>query len=380
MRYLFWLAIFAICYTYFGYPFLIQVLTYVIKSRPINKAKFTPFISIVIAAYNEEKNIGRKLENLLQSDYPKDKMEICVVSDVSSDKTDEIVRGFADRGVKLLRLGERSGKIAAHRRALTEAKGEIVIFSDATSIMGKDSISNLISNFNDKSVGCAGGLLVYVNSKEAEVGKGEERYWNYEVRIKDYESRLSSLTSVSGTLYAIRRELYPLDMKDYLADDLIAPLTVIKKGLRVVFDTGALCKDFTTLSIKEEIAKRVRITVQNIRGLLDNPDIMNPFKYGLYSILVISHKLLRILAPLFLLVIFASSWVLSYDSGFFSFILMAQVLFYAAGVVGYYLNKKVNFGLANAVFYFCLSNLSIFLGIIESFKGRKVATWETVRT
>lgn len=379
MIYIFYISIILLFYTYLGYPLLMMLLLKLKKERPINKKEITPYISIVIPAYNEEKSIGAKLNEVLNLNYPREKMEVIVVSDASSDRTDEIISGFLSQGVKLVRMEQRSGKIAAYRKALPLLKGEIIVFSDATSILSTNSLIHLISNFNDETVGCAGGVLTYVNLKQASVGKGEKKYWSYEKRIREYESKLCSLPSVSGTFYAVRKELYPLDIKDDLADDLIVPFYVRKKRMRIVIDESAICKDFTTLTIKEEMGKRIRITVQNIRGLLDKPDVLNPFQYGLYSILVISHKLFRLLVPIFLLTLFAASLFLSLRSLVFLFVLTSQILFYAGGYIGYRINKKIKFTLGNVLFYFCLSNLAILIGIGKFFKGEKIVTWETVR-
>lgn len=367
MKILFYLSLLGILYTYIGYPLLMMLLLKFKRERPVNKKEITPYISVVIPAYNEEKSIGAKLNEVINLNYPREKMEVIVVSDASSDRTDEIINGFLSQGVKLFRMEQRSGKIAAYRRVLPLLKGEIIVFSDATSILSTNSLIHLISNFNDETVGCAGGVLAYVNLKQASVGKGEKKYWSYEKRIRAYENKLCSLPSVSGTFYAVRKELYPLDMKDDLADDLIVPFYVRKKGMRAVIDDSAICKDFTTLAIKEEMNKRIRITVQNIRGLLDQPAILNPFQYGLYSIFVISHKLFRLLAPIFLLTLFIATLFLSLHSLVFLFILTCQILFYAGG----YIN--------NSIFYFCLSNLAILIGIGKFLKGERVITWETVR-
>ena len=380
MKILFYLSLIGIIYTYFGYPLLMVAFSKLKKQKPIKKGEFTPFISIVIPAYNEEKSIGAKLNEILSLNYPKVKMEVMVISDASTDKTDEIISGFLNRGVKLFRMDKRSGKIAAYRKVFPLLKGEIIVFSDATSILSLDSVINLISNFNDETVGCAGGVLTYVNPKQANVGKGEKKYWSYEKRILELESNLCSLLSVSGTFYAVRKELYPQNMKDDLADDLIVPFNVRKNGKRIVLDNQAICKDFTTLSIKEEMNKRIRITVQNIRGLLDQVDILNPFKYGLYSILAISHKLFRLLVPIFLLLLFITSMFLSLHSIIFLLIFISQIIFYFSGLIGYQVNKKIKFSLGNALSYFCLSNLAIAIGIIKFFEGEKVVTWETVRT
>jgi cellulose synthase/poly-beta-1,6-N-acetylglucosamine synthase-like glycosyltransferase len=368
LEFIFWFMGALLFYTYFGYPLLMSVLLKFMRAQEVKKARITPMISVVVAAYNEEKNIATKLEEILKSDYPREKMEVFVISDCSSDGTDKIVGSFADRGVKLFRLTQRTGKIGGYRQVIPHLKGEIIVFSDATSLLGVESIPRLIDNFADPQVGCAGGLLVYINPKNAEVGKGENKYWGYEVRIKDMESTLCSLTSVSGTLYAVRKELYPLDMKDYLADDLIVPLTVKKSGYRVVLEKDSICRDYTTVNIEEEMRKRARITSQNILGLADQGDILNPWRYGLYSILVISHKLFRLLVPFFLIIAFLMNITLIPSSFAYRVLMCLQLVFYGGALAG-----------QNALFYFCLSNWAILVGVAKTFKGERVATWETMR-
>ena len=379
MKILFWLSVLAIFYTYFGYPLLLTFFAKVKKGKPVDKKPFFPQISIVIPAYNEENNIGAKLNDILNLDYPKEMMEVVVVSDFSSDDTDNIIRQFSEQGVRLYRLKKRSGKIAAYRNVLPHLKGEIIVFSDATSLLNSASVANLVSNFHDQSVGCAAGLLMYINPKQAIVGKGEKKYWKYGEGIREYEYKLDSLPSVSGTFYAVRRNLYPVHMKDDLADDLMVPLYVRKKGFRTVFEKEAICRDYTTVSIREEMAKRIRITVQNIRGLIEQIDILNPFKYGWFSFIVISHKLFRLLVPLFLAAAFITTLFLSFHSSFFRFIFVAQIFFYIGAKLGYLINQKAKFSLGNALFYFCLSNWAILKGIVGFLKGKKIVTWETAR-
>ncbi|HEY5594238.1 MAG TPA: glycosyltransferase family 2 protein [Nitrospiria bacterium] len=379
MRIVFWTTVVLIVFTYFGYPLLMLGLLRFKRQRPIDKKRIEPDVSLVIPAYNEEKSIRDKLENVLALNYPAGKIKIIVVSDASSDRTDEIVERFRPRGVTLLRMERRNGKIAAYRRALPHLKGEIIVFSDATSILDREAIAQLVGNFNDPSVGCVGGLLRYVNPGKAMVGEGESQYWSYEKKIREYESRLSSLTSVSGTLYAVRKNLYPGDMKEDLADDFIVPSEVKKKGFRVVLEPEAVCIERAVHSTAEEMAKRIRITLQNIRGLLDRLEILNPFKYGVYSILVISHKLFRLLVPVFLMVLFVSNAVLAFGSKLFLVLLLLQALFYLTAVIGYFLNKKLKLKIVESVYYFCLSNLAILIGILRFFKGKKVVTWEPMR-
>ena len=380
MKILFWLSLGVLVYTYFGYPFLMYILVKFKKRKGVDKRKITPMVSVVVSAYNEEASIRDKLENILSLEYPREKMEVIIASDASTDKTDEIVGEFLSEGVKLLRMQKRSGKIAAYRQALSQAKGEIIVFSDATSILNKESLINLVSNFNDKTVGCAGGLLMYINPEKANVGEGESKYWEYEKLVRKLESRLSSLTSVSGTLYAVRRELYPYGIKDDLADDLIVPINIKKLGFKTVLETEAVCKEFTTFDIRGDMAKRSRITIQNIRGLINQIGILNPLRYGIFSILVISHKLFRTIVPVLLLVVFLSSAILSFNSLVFLTIFVLQIIFYLVGFLGYLGINKLKSKIINMMFYFCLSNLAILIGIIKFFKGEKVVSWEPIRS
>ncbi|MBF0522901.1 MAG: glycosyltransferase family 2 protein [Candidatus Omnitrophica bacterium] len=378
MTILFIVLLVLIFHTYIGYPVALRLLNMFVKPYKVNKAGVYPFVSIVIPAYNEQAAIAEKLENVLSLDYPKDKIEIVVASDCSSDNTDAIVRSFSLRGVRLCRLRNRGGKIAAYRNVIPSLKGDIIIFSDATGILEKDGILKLVRNFNDKKVGCVGGRLKYVDPGELSIGEGEKTYWEYEDGVKNFESRLSSLTSVSGTFYAVRKGLYPIYIKDYLADDLLVPLTVKKRGFLTVFEPEAVCREVTVPTGKDEIKKRVRITVQNIGGLLDQACMLNFIKYGLYSVMLISHKLFRLLSPFLLIMLFLVCLMMSFGSLFYLMLLICQVLFYVLGITGhFYHNNRPK--LLNAVYYFCLSNYAIFVGFLEYASGNRMATWETAR-
>ncbi len=379
LQILFWFTFVLIGFTYFGYPLLLRVLLAVSRPRPVARRDITPAVSLVIAAYNEEKSIAAKLENVLRLRYPRALLQVVVVSDCSSDRTDAFVGEFADRDVRLIRNPRRHGKIAAYRSALPHLTGEIIVFSDATSLLDPDALRHLMANFADPSVGCAGGLLRYVKPDEALVGKGEHTYWDYERRIREDESRLISLTSVSGTLYAVRRELYPAGLKDHLADDFIVPIEVHKHGLRTVLEPEAQCEELTVFTIQEEMSKRARITLQNIRGLLDQIGILNPLRHGVYSVLIICHKLLRLLVPVFLLALLLENVALALQSRLYAAVLAAHLLFYLTALVAWRIGPALRARLLESVFYFCLSNLAITVGIIRFFRGRKVVTWEPSR-
>jgi cellulose synthase/poly-beta-1,6-N-acetylglucosamine synthase-like glycosyltransferase len=379
LQILFWSCLFLLWYTYFGYPLLLRVLVKVRRRRPIQKKTIFPKVSIVIAAHNEEQSIAEKLNNVLSLEYPREKMEVVVASDFSTDRTDEIVRGFADKGVRLIRSKQRSGKIGAYRTVYPELNGEIIIFSDATSILDKHSVTALISNFNDSTVGCAAGLLRYDKVNQAAAGEGEGTYWKYEKPILMNESSLASLTSVSGTFYAVYKHLFPHAMAIDLADDFIVPLTVVEKGYRAVLEPEAVCREHAIHASEAEISKRSRITLQNIRGLFDQKGILNVFQYGLFSLMVISHKLCRILVPIFLIGLFLSNAALAFDLPIFQFLLAGQGVFYLTGSLGHLVSSASRVRLINSIFFFCLSNMAILFGIIKFFIGSKVVTWEPAR-
>ena len=376
---LFWILLFVIAYTYVGYPILLRTLTRFFGGRHrVHKARITPFISIVIPAYNEGGSIAAKLDNILSLDYPKDKLDIIIASDASTDSTDEIVKSYAERGIVLCRSEKRGGKVAAYKNALGIAKGEIIVFSDATSILESSSMLKLIRNFNDPKVGCVAGLLTYEDPKIISVGKGEHRYWQYNKNINMLEGVLDSMTSVSGTFFAVRKELYPLTMEDHLAEDLIVPLNVRRNGFVVVMEPEAVCFESTVKSQDQEIRKRSRITVQNLYGLLSNLDMLNLFKYGLFSVFLISHKLFRSLSALFLLGIFISNIFLLQYSFLYVLTFTGQVVFYLLGMIGgvWHENRPK---IINYIYFFCLSNYSILIGFFMFLSGYKVVEWDTER-
>ena len=204
---IFWLAIAALFYTYAGYPLLVYLLSR-LSPKKIKRAAFEPNVTILITAYNEEKAIRAKLENTSQIDYPPEKLEILVASDGSTDKTDEIVREFAAKDVKLFRQEGRVGKTITQNNAVEKCSGEIILFSDATTNYKTDVLREILPNFADETIGCVAGKLIYVDESASNVGKGARSYWNYETFLKQSESSACSLIGASGCLYAVRRSAY----------------------------------------------------------------------------------------------------------------------------------------------------------------------------
>src|SRR5713101_6481024 len=277
---IFGLSTMALFYTYAGYPLLLAVAS-TLRPKRVRRDKFAPTVTIIITAYNEERALAAKLENTLALDYPRELLEIVVASDCSNDRTDEIVREFSARGVRLCRQPERLGKTAAQNAAVEQAQGAILIFSDATSHYQPDVIHTMMPNFADAAVGCVAGRLVYVDPADSRVGRGARSYWGYETFLKKHESRAGSLIGASGCLYAVRRSAY-VPLYHEACSDFIIATKMVEQGLRAVYEPGAVCIEETNDRSGRELAMRVRIITQTLTDLWRHRAMMNPWRSGFY--------------------------------------------------------------------------------------------------
>ena len=239
-KFIFFFSLFMIFYIYLGYPVLV-VLIGLIRNKKIKKSDYQPYVTILIAAYNEEKSIDTTIKNKLELDYPKEKFEIIVISDNSTDKTDEIVKQYEPQGVKLLRQIPRSGKTSALNMAVPEAMGEILVFSDANSIWAQDALSKLLRNFSDPTVGYVTGKMIYTNKDVSTIADGCCAYMKYENFLRMVETKAGSVVGVDGGIDAVRKSLYQSMNSDQLPD-FVLPLKVIDQGYRVVYEPEAILK------------------------------------------------------------------------------------------------------------------------------------------
>lgn len=378
MEVIFWLSALELFYTYLGYPLLVYAVARIFPAKTASAAH-EPRVTVLITAYNEEKDIREKIENTLALDYPKNKLEVIVASDGSTDATDLIVKEFESERVKLFRQEGRVGKTETQNNAVTHATGEIVLFSDATTIYRPDALRAVMHNFADPKVGCVAGKLIYVDDSNSAIGTSAKSYWSYETFLKENESEACSLIGVSGCMYAVRRSAYIPMYPEACSDFLICSI-VYRQGLRSVYEPAAVCFEETNRQGDKEFQMRVRIISQTFTDLWRNREMLNPFRYGFYSIQLISHKLMRYLVPYFLLSIFISSAALALFSPFFQFILLLQTLFYLAGLASFLLHKwNRQLGLLALPFYFLLSNLAASAGLISFLKGNRYERWEPVR-
>src|SRR3989442_14701998 len=260
---IFWGATAVVVYVYVGYPCLIFLLA-PLRPGPVGKAPSLPSVSSIITAYNEAAVIAKKLENVFALDYPPERLEVMVVSDGSTDATEEIVRtGFAGR-VRLLAL-PRQGKTLAQNQAVAVARGEVVVFSDATTVYQPASLRALVANFPDPEAGCVTGTTIYGTERAAAVGEGRAAYWNYERFVRSQESRFCSVLGASGCVYALRRRLYTPLTADVISD-VAQAIAAVAQGYRaVVEDEAVVHEPAESYTIREEAERRARVIPRGLR-------------------------------------------------------------------------------------------------------------------
>ena len=374
----FWLSVVALFYTYAGYPLLLALVS-ALKPRKVRRGEFEPTVTIIIAAYNEERDLAAKLENTLALDYPRELLEIIVASDCSSDGTDEIAREFAGRGVQLLRQSMRLGKTAAQNAAVEQAHGEILLFSDATSLYQPDAVRAIMPSFADATVGCVAGRLEYVDGSNSRVGRGARSYWSYETFLKRHESRVGSLIGVSGCLYAVRRSAY-VPLYHEACSDFIIATKMVEQGLRAVYEPNAVCTEQTNRQSDKELKMRVRIIAQTFTDLWRHRALLNPVRGGFYGVQLLSHKVMRYLVPFFLMGLFVSSAVLAPASLFFRLMFAAQIACYACPALAWMLDRVgIRSRLLAFPQYFMLANLASLIGCYKFLRGQRYASWEPIR-
>ena len=374
----FWMSAAALFYTYAGYPLLLVVISR-LRPRLVRQADCTPSVTVIITAYNEERALAAKLEDTLALDYPQRNLEVIVASDCSSDGTDQIARDFGARGVRLHRQPERLGKTAAQNAAVERASGEILLFSDATTLYKRDVLRTLMPNFADPTVGCVTGHVIYTDSAGSSVGHGTRSYWSYEFFLKKHESSICSLIGVCGCLYAVRRSAY-VPLYHEACSDFVIATKMVEQGLRAVYEPAAVCTEETNIQAKKELKTRVRIITQTFADLWRNRSMLNPLTSGFYAVELLSHKVMRYLVPLFLIAILAASAVLAPGSISFAFILAAQIGFYGlAGLAGLLERAGLHSRLLAIPQYFVLGNLASVIAFYQFLRGERYMRWEPIR-
>ncbi len=368
----FWVSLFLIFHPYATYPMTLG-LWRALRPRPVRRAPIEPSVSVLIPAYNEADVIANTLDALLAQDYPTHRLQILVVSDCSDDGTDDIVRAYADRGVELLRQAQRGGKALGLNAAVARAHGDIVIFCDANARFAPGAVRSLAENFADPSIGYVTGQLTLESPGEVTAGGGA--YLRFEEWLRAAETNVASVIGVNGGCDAIRRELYS-DIPRELITDFVLPLRVIAGGHRVVLDENAESRETANAELQSEFSMRVRVALRALQGLVHMRRLLNPLRFPAASFCLVSHKVLRYLAFVFLATALASNVALALASPFYRVLLALHVACYGLAVCGLLGIGRRRLGIVCvAPAYLLMSYWAFAVASWRFTRGQTMATW-----
>ena len=369
MRALFWVSAFLVVYPYLVFPSLLMLMRRVIP-RPPRKAPIEPTVSMLVAAYNEADVIAAKIENALAIDYPPDRLETVVASDGSTDATTAIAAHYDDgKRVRLLAFPVNRGKLATMNDAVRQLSGEILVFSDASSMITPESLRVLVSNFADPSVGAVSGAYLVRNPGQSALGKQEDFYWRFETSLKAAEADVSSTLGAHGSLYAIRRELYPFPEKGVINDDFVIPMRIVARGYRTVYEPAAVAIE--EAQEMEGFRRRVRIGSGNIQQLSELPRLLMPPR-PLPLFFFLSHKVSRLLVPPAMFACFVANLFLL-GQPLYNLLFAGQVLFYALALGGSAFALRPR--LLRLPYYFSMVNAGLLVAVFERAVRRRPVAW-----
>lgn len=366
----FWTCVLAVAYVYVGYPLTLALC----PRRPIRflAPSAEPRVTVLIAAFNEAAHIAGTVRNKLTLQYPADRLDVIVVSDGSSDGTDEAIAEMNEPRVTLLRQEPRQGKTAALNRGAAAARGDILVFSDANSHYEPDAVARLVGPFSDPSVGYVTGRLVYQDPGETAVGGGSGMYMRYENWLRILETRAGSVVGVNGGIDAVRRELYQAMRPDHLPD-FVLPLRVVEQGYRVVHEDAAVSHEAALGRQHDEFRMRVRVSLRALHALWEMRRLLWP-RHGLFAFQLFVHKVLRYLLFLAMIGAFVTSALLV-GRALYTTLFLAQVGFYALALIGWLAGGRIRLRLVFVPFYFCLVNAAAGVALIRFVRGERQVLW-----
>ena len=375
---LLWLCLATITYVYAGYPLLLRLGIF---GRPRNwdrGLRRLPLVSVIVPAHNEEASIAAKIKNLLASEYPPEQLEILVGSDGSSDRTDAIVQRYAARGVGLVSFPQQLGKSAIQNGLVALANGEILVFTDADCFSAPATLRILLDSFADPTVGLVTGRPRFANARETQIANNEGFYLKYETWIREQESSRGLLAMASGSLFAMRRELWaPLDRA--LGDDFALPLRVAGAGFRCVLEPRAVAVTRLTQDATASMFRmKVRVIAKDFRALLSNASMLNPLRYGRIAVALWSHKLLRWFVPYFQLALFMANAGLLRDP-FLRTLFIGQITFYGLAAIGAVIPARKSRRIFSIPASFCVVNFASLIGTLKCLLGRASGKWTPER-
>ncbi|MCP4632287.1 MAG: glycosyltransferase family 2 protein [candidate division Zixibacteria bacterium] len=374
----YWICFILLLFTFLGYPLLMLILGGQ-KKRVEYAGSYQPRVSLLICAYNEEDVIAEKIENALAIDYPSDKLEIVVVSDGSTDRTNDIVKEIVDPRLNFISYPERGGKAKALNTGMEHIIGEVVIFTDANVMFEPEALYKLVNVFKDNSIGCAVGN-VQLKSADGSIA-GEGLYSKYEKAVHTAEGNFSSMITVDGAMYALRREYVKPIPPDSLTDDWYLATGVLEDDLRIVYVDDAIGYENAAETVSGEFTRKVRMIAGGYQTAFRRSKLFfNPSAHPLTFFMFISHKFLRWLALFFMAGLYLSNLYLLGELSWYMMTFILQVVFYVLALLGWLSGDKLKSPLFHIPYYFTAVNWAAVLGLIKYISGEQKVTWDRGRT
>jgi len=372
---LFWTCGLVLAYTYLGYPLLAWARA-ALRSRPPRAGGIEPSVTVLLAAHNEADRIDGRLENLLALDYPRDRLEIVLGSDGSTDSTAEQARAWEPHGVSVVAFESRRGKPAVLNDLVPKARGEIVVLGDARQRFDRDAVRALVAPFADPRVGAVSGELVLTRNGDTNgVGDGVGFYWRYEKFLRRQESRADATPGATGAIYAIRRDLFEPIPPDTILDDVLIPLRITRRGYRVLLEPRARAWDRVAATGREEFTRKVRTMAGKFQLFAREPWLLSPRRNRVW-LATVSRIVLRLVAPALMVLALGANLLLAGEP-FYTVTLALQALFYTAALGGFMLrHHRRRVPLLSLPYVVCLMNWAIVVGLVRYLAGRQRVTWD----
>lgn len=378
IKVVFWICVFVIFWANIGYPISIILLDKILKKKKLpKKLNYEPSVTIMIVAHNEEKLIKEKLENVLNLDYPKEKLEILISSDNSTDATNYIVKEFIDnhkeRNIVLYEVKERKGKTNAQNEAAKLVKNEILIMTDANSMLKQNAVKELVSSFYNDTIAYVTGRLCYVNSKDNDTSKAENTYWDLDTKIRDIESRIQTITAGNGALYACKTKEY-YDFEPIQCHDSSMPLYYALKQKRAIANHEAIAYEKAGENIQDEFKRKVRMNRIILSSILPDIKILNIFKYKWFTFFYLGHRTCRYLLWLMHILAYITSAILLKQNYLYLLAFILQTLVYLVAIIN--MKFKLNSKILNMAYYYCMTIIAQIVGVKNILTGKAKPFWE----
>ena len=379
----FWISLFLVFYTFFGYGILLYLMVRIKRlfspaKRIQLKYAAMPSCTLIVAAYNEKDLIVEKIKNTLALNYPQGRLEIIFVTDGSIDGTPELVAGYPE--IKLLHSSERRGKISAVHRTIEQVTSEVIVFTDANTFLNADALLLICRHYGDAKVGAVAGEKRVTIDAAADATAAEGFYWKYESKLKEWDSELYSVVGAAGELFSVKREHYEPVPANAILDDFMISMRIAEKGYVIVYEPEAYAQENTSANIKEELKRKIRIAAGGVQSVIWLKALLNPFLFPVLSFQYISHRVLRwTVTPLLMIIAFLLNVFLALNdpAGLHLLLVIAQVLFYLSAYLGKLMEeRKLRIKILFIPYYFCVMNYAVLAGLLRYFRGQQSVVWE----